>query len=67
MVIAVVAGGVVLVPHWAQVARSPSKAATPPVSTAVVQCTDLSDSVSLDGTLDYGSPRGISSASAGGW
>ncbi|MGW1506723.1 hypothetical protein ACWCQW_51435 [Streptomyces mirabilis] len=43
VVIAVAAGGLVLIPHWTQAARSPSKAATPSVSSAVVQRTDLSD------------------------
>ncbi|MEU9188921.1 peptidoglycan-binding protein [Streptomyces sp. NPDC048484] len=65
VVIAVAAGGVVLVPHWTQTARSPSKAATASVSSAMVRRTDLSDSVSMDGTLDHGSPRAINSSSTG--
>lgn len=35
------------------------------MSTAVVQRTDLSDSVSIGGTLHYGSPRAVSSAVSG--
>lgn len=66
VVVAVAAtGGVVLVPHWTQAARSPSKAATPSVSSVAVRRTDLSESVSMDGTLGYGSPRAISSTSTG--
>ncbi|MGW0580115.1 hypothetical protein ACWD25_30065 [Streptomyces sp. NPDC002920] len=65
VVIAVAAGGVVLVPHWTEAARSPSKAATPSVSSVVVRRTDLSDSVSMDGTLDYGIPRAIGGPSTG--
>ncbi|MEU5347154.1 peptidoglycan-binding protein [Streptomyces sp. NPDC020766] len=65
VVIAVAAGGVVLVPHWTQAAKSPSKAAAPSVSSVAVQRTDLSDSVSMDGTLGHGSSRNISSTSDG--
>ncbi|MEV1069356.1 hypothetical protein [Streptomyces sp. NPDC050263] len=59
------ASGVVLLPHWTQAARSPSNAATPSVSSVAVLRTDLSDSVSMDGTLDYGAPRAVSSTSTG--
>ncbi|MFS8204235.1 hypothetical protein ACLVWQ_36885 [Streptomyces sp. CWNU-52B] len=65
VVVAVAAGGVVLLPHWSQAARAPSKASAPSVSTAVVRRTDLSDSVSVDGTLGYGSPRAVGTAATG--